>query len=139
LARRTKVLVVDDNRDVRDVIVAYLETLGYRTEQAASGHDALALLADIGDIDLLLADYAMPGMSGADLARAVHADWPELPVIVITGYADTTGFDGQLDDAILLRKPFRIDDLRDAVERGLQRKAAAGSGKVVALRPRASR
>lgn len=140
LARRAKVLVVDDNQDVRDVIVAYLETLGYRSEQASNGRDALRLLAgDGGSVDLLVADYAMPGMSGADLARAVHAEWPRLPVVVITGYADTTGFDGQLDDAILLRKPFRIHELREAVERALQRNVPSKPPKVVALRPRAVR
>ena len=140
LTRRAKVLVVDDNQDVRDVIIAYLETLGYRTEQAASGRDALALLAgNAGSLDLLLADYAMPGMSGADLARAVRAQWPELPVVVITGYADTERFDGQLDDAVLLRKPFRIQNLREAIEQAMQRSARAAPGKVVALRPRAAR
>ena len=99
LSRRARVLVVDDNEDVRDVILAYLDALGYRTLQAASGHEAIELLAgDDADIDLLMADYAMPGMSGTELARAARAKWPELPVIVITGYADTTGFDDQFDE-----------------------------------------
>jgi FixJ family two-component response regulator len=79
----------------------------------------------------------MPGMSGADLARRVGRKWPRLPVIVITGYADTTEFDGQLDDTVLLRKPFGINDLGTAIERAVQRHAAAGPGKVVTLRPRA--
>jgi len=136
LRRRARVLVVDDNEDVRDVIVAYLEALGYQSLQAAGGAEALELLADAGSsVDLLLADYAMPGMSGADLARAVRAGWPGLPVIVITGYADTTGFDGQFDDAILLRKPFGINELGSAIERAVQRHAA--TAKVVPLRPRA--
>jgi PAS domain S-box-containing protein len=139
LKRRARVLVVDDNQDVRDVIVAYLETLGYQTEQAAGGRDALAMLASNSDsVDLLIADYAMPGMSGADLARTVRARWPELPVIVITGYADTTGFDGQFDEAVLLRKPFRIRELGEAVERAVHRNAPIKRGKVVALRPRAA-
>src|SRR5436190_12250886 len=100
LSRRARVLVVDDNEDVREVIVGYLETLGYQALQAAGGHDALELLAgNGGDIELLMADYAMPGMSGTELARAVRAKWPELPVIVITGYAETTGFDDQFDEA----------------------------------------
>jgi PAS domain S-box-containing protein len=136
LRRRARVLVVDDNEDVRDVIVAYLEALGYQSSQAAGGADALELLTDAGSsVDLLLADYAMPGMSGADLARAVRGTWPDLPVIVITGYADTTGFDGQFDDAILLRKPFGINELGSAIERAVQHHAA--TAKVVPLRPRA--
>jgi PAS domain S-box-containing protein len=137
LRRRARVLVVDDNEDVRDVILAYLEALGYQSLQAANGADALELLTDAGSsVDLLLADYAMPGMSGADLARAVRGTWPDLPVIVITGYADTTGFDGQFDDAILLRKPFGINELGAAIERAVQHHAA--TAKIVPLRPRAA-
>ncbi len=141
LSRRARVLVVDDNEDVREVIVAYLEALGYQALQAAGGRDALELLAgNAGDIELLMADYAMPGMSGTELARAAHAKWPELPVIVITGYADTTGFDDQFDEAILLRKPFRINELGAAIERAVQHNnAPAKPAKVVALRPRAVR
>ena len=82
----------------------------------------------------------MPGMSGGDLARAVRHKWPEVPVIVITGYADTTGFDDQFDEAILLRKPFRINELGAAIERAVQHNnAPAKPAKVVALRPRAVR
>jgi CheY-like chemotaxis protein len=140
LSRRARVLVVDDNEDVREVIVAYLDALGYQSLQAASGSDALGLLADtVGGVDLLLADYAMPGMSGAELARRVSGKWPELPVIVITGYADATGFDGQLDEAVLLRKPFGINELGSAIEHAmLRQRAAAKPGKVVRLRPRAA-
>ena len=136
-SRRARVLVVDDNEDVREVIVAYLETLGYQSLQAANGADALELLAAAGSgIDVMLADYAMPGMSGADLARRVSRKWPRLPVIVITGYADTTEFDGQLDDAVLLRKPFGINDLATAIEQAAQRHELAG--KIISLRPRAT-
>jgi len=141
LARRARVLVVDDNEDVRDVLVAYLETLGYRTVQAASGRDALELLAEGGDdVDLLMADYAMPGMSGTELMRAARVERPGLPVVVITGYADTTGLDGRLDDAILLQKPFRINELAGAIERAVQRNSApAKPAKIVALRSRVAR
>jgi len=141
LARRARVLVVDDNEDVRDVLVAYLETLGYRTVQAASGRDALELLAEGGDdVDLLMADYAMPGMSGTELMRAARVERPGLPVVVITGYADTTGLDGRLDDAILLQKPFRINELAGAIERAVQRNSTpAKPAKIVALRSRAAR
>jgi CheY-like chemotaxis protein len=141
LARRARVVVVDDNEDVRDVLVAYLETLGYRTVEAASGRDALELLAEGGDdVDLLMADYAMPGMSGTELMRAARVERPDLPVVVITGYADTTGLDGRLDDAILLQKPFRINELAGAIERAVQRNSApAKPAKIVALRSRATR
>jgi CheY-like chemotaxis protein len=141
LSRRARVLVVDDNEDVRDVLVAYLETLGYHTLKAAGGHDALELLADGGaGVDLLMADYAMPGMSGTELMRAVRAERPRLPVVVITGYADKTDLDGRLDEAILLQKPFRINELAAAIESAVQRSAAsAGPAKIIALPSRAAR
>jgi len=139
LSRRARVLVVDDNEDVREVIVAYLDSLGYQSLQAANGADALELLAAAGSgIDVMLADYAMPGMSGADLARRVSRKWPQLPVIVITGYADTAEFDGQLEDAVLLRKPFGINDLGAAIEHAVQAHAAARPANIVSLRPRAT-
>jgi len=97
-------------------------------------------MADAGDsVDVLLADYAMPGMSGADLARTVGANWPELPVVVVTGYADTTGLGDQLDDTVLLHKPFGVNELASAIDRAVQRNgAAANDAKVVPLRPRAT-
>jgi FixJ family two-component response regulator len=78
-------------------------------------------------------------MSGADLARTVAANWPELPIVVITGYADTTGLGDQLDDTVLLHKPFGINELGSAIERAVQRNdAAIRRAKVVPLRPRAT-
>ena len=106
---------------------------------AAAGKKVVLGARDAGgSVDVLLADYAMPGMSGADLARTVGANWPELPVVVITGYADTTGLGDQLDDTVLLHKPFGINELGSAIDRAVQRNGAAVSqAKVVPLRPRA--
>jgi FixJ family two-component response regulator len=79
-------------------------------------------------------------MSGTELIRAARVERPDLPVVVITGYADATGFDGWLDDAILLQKPFRINELAGAIERAVQRNGAPTKpAKVVALRARAAR
>jgi PAS domain S-box-containing protein len=122
--RRTRVLVVDDNEEVREVIVAYLDALDCPAMQAASGRTALEFLADNpGAIDLLMADYAMPGMSGIELVQAVRAKCPALPAIIVTGYADTRGFDSGAD-AILLKKPFRMNDLAATVELALSRGTA---------------
>jgi CheY-like chemotaxis protein len=122
--RRARVLVVDDNEEVREVIVAYLDTLGCPAIQAASGRTALEFLADNpGAIDLLMADYAMPGMSGIELIQAVRAKCPALPAIIVTGYADTSGFDGEAD-AILLKKPFRMNELAATVELALARRTS---------------
>jgi PAS domain S-box-containing protein len=123
---RARVLVVDDDEEVRGVLVAYLQTLGYPTLEAAASEQALALLATHrSDIGLVVADYAMPGMSGAALADRVHRQWPEMPVIIVTGYAETTEFVGRRDERSLLHKPFRIDELAAAIEHAKRHRAKA--------------
>ena len=73
-----------------------------------------------GGVDLLIADYEMPQMCGTELARAARSKRPNLPVVIITGYIDTTSLDDRMVDAVLLRKPFRISELAATVERALQ-------------------
>ena len=80
------VLVADDQDDVREVIVAHLDALGYRCVAASSGSLALDLLAG-GNIDILLVDYAMPGFSGIEVIRAARETRPGLAVVLTTGYA----------------------------------------------------
>jgi PAS domain S-box-containing protein len=137
LGNKTRVLVVDDHEDVREVIVAYLENLGYDVVQASSGHTALDFLrGNVTAIDLLIADYAMPEMSGLDLVRAVRGESPTLPVVIVTGYAETDDFDDRRLDAVLLKKPFRMNELAATVETALARNAAAETEKIVPLRAR---
>jgi CheY-like chemotaxis protein len=132
---KTRVLVVDDHEDVREVIVAYLETLGYDVVQASSGRAALDFLRGHADaVDLLIADYAMPEMSGLELVRAVRAESPSLPVVVVTGYAETGDFDDRRFDAVLLKKPFRMNELAATVETALARNTVTATANVVPLR-----
>jgi PAS domain S-box-containing protein len=136
---RATVLVVDDQDDVRDVMLAYLETLGHPTIQASSGRLAVELLngGAAPAIDLLLVDYAMPGLSGIEVARAARANNPDLPIIIVTGYADTKFFDEWIDGAQLLRKPCRLHDLATAIEAALaQRKNPSAT--VLPMTPRRS-
>jgi signal transduction histidine kinase/ActR/RegA family two-component response regulator len=134
---RATVLVVDDQEDVREVAAAHLEALGYQVVQAARGQTALDLLKDGKAVGLLIADYAMPGMSWIELARAARAKRPDLPIIILTGYVDTAGLDGQIDDAILLKKPYRLNELAVTVERALQRKSDCGKPTNI-VRPRSA-
>jgi PAS domain S-box-containing protein len=135
LGNKTRVLVVDDHEDVREVIVAYLETLGYDVVQASGGRTALDFLhGNAKALDLLIADYAMPEMSGVELVRAVRANSPTLPVIIVTGYAETGDFDDHRLGAVLLKKPFRMNELAATVETALAHNATARGAKVVPLR-----
>jgi PAS domain S-box-containing protein len=117
--RPLTVLVVDDEADVREVAAALLDGLGYQLVQAANGAAALDIIRE-GGIDLVVTDYAMAGMNGIELAQAARATHPELPVVIMTGFSDvdSIGSDG-LDDVVLLKKPYRLDGLRAAVQEAL--------------------
>jgi PAS domain S-box-containing protein len=81
------IVVVDDDFLVLINTVAILEDLGHLPLQAASGEQALALIRN-NSVDLVITDHVMPNMSGLQLAEAVKTEWPDLPVIIATGYAD---------------------------------------------------
>jgi len=134
--RQARILVVDDHEEVREVIAAHLEALGYQPVQAATGRTAMAILGgNCAAFDLLIADYAMPEMSGIDLARAVRQLCPDLPAIIVTGYADVSSLEERSEGAILLHKPFRMSELGATVERALREAADRGTaGKVIQLK-----
>lgn len=113
------VLVVDDDRDVRDVTVAALAEIGLAISEAESGPAALDLLERSAAIDLLIVDYAMPGLNGAQVARRARGSRPNLPIILVTGYAEARIADELPKDVQLVRKPFRVADLVAQVTRTL--------------------
>jgi signal transduction histidine kinase/CheY-like chemotaxis protein len=108
-----RVLLVDDDPEVREVVAAQLRDLGCSVVAAASGDAALALLADgnAAEFDLLVSDYAMPGLGGAELAAAARDRWPHLPVLLIAGYNDVAAETRADQGWHWLRKPFRRADL----------------------------
>jgi signal transduction histidine kinase/ActR/RegA family two-component response regulator len=128
------VLVVDDDPDVRDLIGTALESLGYDVIAAANGRAALETLAQTADIDCLLVDYAMPGMTGAEVARRARQKRPQLRVLYTTGYADSQAVEALLRDAPLLRKPFKLAELAEKMHAVLKLGEPAASN-VLALRP----
>jgi PAS domain S-box-containing protein len=119
-AAGAKILLVDDDEEVRAFLLDSLESLGHSVCAAASGEEALAILVECAP-DLALIDYAMPGMHGADVARAARELLPDLPIVFVTGYAETRQLEAALGPhAPVLRKPFSVDDLCRAVEANLQ-------------------
>ena len=112
---RKTILLVDDDPQVRHVTAALLDAYGYAVIEAGGGDQALIALRP--DIDLLLTDFAMPGMNGAELARLVRLRYPTLPVVFITGYADLGILDA--DDHWIVQKPFRDDELAAKLHRAL--------------------
>jgi CheY-like chemotaxis protein len=108
------VLVVEDEEIVRHSIRLILELKGYRVLEAEGGEEALRLCHDyIGEIDLMLTDVIMPGMSGRVLAERVAAVCPELPVLYMSGYTDDAIVrHGLLGDMLeFIQKPFTPDGL----------------------------
>jgi PAS domain S-box-containing protein len=109
------VLVVDDNAMVREVLAGQLEALGYRITRAADGFAALARLDGGERPELLVTDLSMPGMNGLVLIEEARRRRPNLPALLITGYADS-GIRLHLEETrdprtILLRKPILDNEL----------------------------
>ncbi len=106
-----KVLVVDDDPDVRLFLFASLESLGVDVVVAEDGERGLAAL-DRVDPDLLLVDFAMPGMNGAQVAALARARRPGLPIVFASGYSETAAIEEAVGStAVLLKKPFDVSDL----------------------------
>jgi two-component system response regulator (stage 0 sporulation protein F) len=116
------ILLVDDQRDIVRLLHSTLQTLGHKMEivDAPSGEEAL-LEASRRKVDLLVADYLLPGISGVELMRKVRARNPELKVIFISGMTDRKARDEMLNAGAIaiFDKPIPLADFLDAVERGL--------------------
>jgi len=118
------ILVVEDEAGVRAVAVAFLRSLGYSTYEAANADRALELLRQHDDIALLFSDVVLgSGMNGVELARAASQARPDVPALLTSGYEHdvSVGEDGTLKTLPLLRKPYRREELSDAVRRVLDR------------------
>jgi signal transduction histidine kinase/ActR/RegA family two-component response regulator len=112
-SRSLHILVVDDDVLVLQNTSAMLEDLGHTVVEAGSAQEALAHLNRLRTVDLMITDQAMPGTTGLQLVDAVKARWPNLPIILATGYADLPS---DLDSTVVrLSKPFRQHELAKAV------------------------
>jgi len=118
------VLVVDDEADMADVAIAHLNDLGYTALVAHDADQALDVLDSVTKIDLLFADVIMPGsMDGNDLANAAQRLYPELKVLLTSGYAKKQGAEDAPDAAMLyanlLQKPYNKSTMSVAVRNAL--------------------
>ncbi len=120
------ILVIDDDPDVRDFIVASLVELGHRVQEASDGTSGLALYAKHRP-DLVVIDFIMPGLSGAEVARLILRDVPEQRLLFVSGYSETEAITDAAPGMPLLTKPFRADALDAAVRDALARNDAEPS------------
>ncbi|MCY7280914.1 MAG: response regulator [Sphingomonas bacterium] len=118
LPEKLKLLIVDDNADVRETIVQMVEADGHRVESVADGRTALAAMSNRKP-DLVLVDFAMPGLNGAELISKAHDIHPGLPCLLITGYWDSDALADYGVTCPILRKPFTNEALRDAMAAAL--------------------
>jgi PAS domain S-box-containing protein len=115
-----RVLVVDDENAVREVLALHLEDAGFAVLEAGSGAEVLGLLAAGETVDAVITDLSMPGMDGIAVIRAVQGRYPDLPAILLTGYAGdgaALAVGGAIKGAFtLLRKPVRGEQLVDRLQ-----------------------
>jgi len=107
------ILVVDDDQLVLTNTKAMLEDFGHTVIDAISGPTALEAIRKTPHVDMVITDQAMPQMTGMQLAAAIKVDWPTLPILLVSGYAELpskTAF-----ELPKLAKPFSLDDLESAV------------------------
>ena len=113
-----RLLIAEDEEPVRILVTRALNEAGHHATAAADGAEAFDLLKrESGGFDLILADIKMPVMDGIALALAVARDYPELPILLMTGYADqrerTAGLESLICDVVA--KPFNVAEIRTAV------------------------
>lgn len=117
-----RILVTEDDEAVRTFVKRALELDGHAVDVAEDGAEAVETLkADDAGYDLLLSDIKMPVMDGIALALVVARDWPQLPILLMTGYADQRerahGLDALVHDVVT--KPFSLADIRRVVGKAL--------------------
>ena len=108
------VLVVEDNPEVGAFAEQALADLGFETRRASTAAEALALLEEGGEFDVVFSDIVMPGQSGIDLARVVRQRWPDLPVVLTTGYSDALAMQHE-ESFPVLHKPYSLEALSAAL------------------------
>jgi two-component system, OmpR family, response regulator MprA len=127
-----RVLVVDDERAVRDSLRRALELEGYDVELAADGEEALERLAQNGEPDAVVLDILMPRMDGLEVCRRLRREGHRLPVLMLTARDEVenrvAGLDAGADDYVT--KPFALEELLARL-RALLRRTTSGSGEVL--------
>jgi DNA-binding NtrC family response regulator len=118
-----RILVIDDEEIIRESCRRVLEPAGHQVDTAASGGEGLQVLTTEA-IDLVLTDLKMPDMDGIEVLRTIKQDWPDVEVIIITGYqtVDTAVKSIKLGAFDYIEKPFTPDALISAVSKALDHK-----------------
>ena len=125
-AKGETVLVIEDETDLRNMIVSALRRRRYQVLEARTGEEALEMVEQKGDkIHLLITDVVMPGMRGTEAAQRISSVVPGLKILYMSGYTDNAMFHQKLLETgtIFLQKPFTVSVLEEKVQKALERKA----------------
>src|SRR5580698_4919406 len=117
-----KLLIVDDEKNIRNHLITFFAGGGHELRAAESGQQALTLLSEEAGFDLVLTDYRMAEMNGYELLQRVKIQDPDIPVIIMTAYATVENAVAAMKAGAYdyLTKPFSLDQVQHAVERALE-------------------
>ena len=116
IERNLAILLVDDHTQVRSTTAALLTDLGHKVIEAEDGTEALKVLQEgTCEFDLLISDYAMPELSGTDFLRKAHKLCPDVPALIVTGYAEAEAIGDRPKGVTILQKPFTPAALEAAI------------------------
>ena len=121
-AEQYVVLVVDDEYLMRGVLSEILRDCGFHVIAAASAEEAIQFLSKLVHIDVVFSDIKMPDMDGFELARWVHANKPDIPVILASGYSGKTSMAADLCGAQFIKKPYDFDNIVHQIRETASRK-----------------
>jgi len=123
IAQDPKILLVDDNAVVRDMLVDLVGSLGYVADAASGGAEALALF-DRNRYDIVLTDLLMPGMSGWEVLAGVRQRDPRMPVVIITGTPAVGDPRAAQPGVTVLKKPVDVKALDETIKQKLSQRLA---------------
>ncbi|MBU0729670.1 MAG: response regulator [Proteobacteria bacterium] len=114
-----KVLIVDDDKTILKMLQQVFKNTDQQCSTALSGDEALKLLKTDPTFDLVLTDISMPGMDGIELTRKITKKYPEIPIIVMTGFTEDYTFDKVIEAgaADFIKKPFTIKEVMSRIAR----------------------
>ncbi|MEO7414027.1 MAG: sigma-54 dependent transcriptional regulator [Opitutaceae bacterium] len=131
-----RILIVDDDRSQRSLLETFLHAQGYLTHSAASGEAALQLLLE-EKFSMLISDVRMPGMSGLEMLRRVRQKHPDLPVLLVTAFADIRSAVTAMRDGAVnyLAKPIDLDELISSVRKATNPLAKGAAPPTISATP----